>query len=69
MPTRVLAPVVSLVGVWPLIAAGQLHDQREPHAPQAPTPTGDQSKQAREALQVEGWHPGAVDGVVGRRTR
>jgi hypothetical protein len=29
----------------------------------------DQVKQAQEALKMEGFHPGPVDGVVGRRTR
>jgi rare lipoprotein A len=64
------ALIMSLLGVWPLAAAaGQPSGQGEPPAAQAPALTEDQIKQAQEALKMEGLHPGAVDGVVGPRTR
>jgi rare lipoprotein A len=71
MHTVVIALIVSLLGVWPIgTAAGQPpRGQGEPPAAQAPALTADQIKQAQEALKTEGFHPGAVDGVVGRRTR
>jgi rare lipoprotein A len=65
MPTVVIALIVSLLGVWPTLSAvGQPRSQGE-----APVLTEDRVKQAQEALKMEGLHPGAVDGVVGRRTR
>jgi rare lipoprotein A len=70
MHALVIAFIVSLLAVWPTPAeAGEPHGQGEPSATQAPALTEDQVKQAQEALKVEGFHPGAVDGVVGRRTR
>jgi rare lipoprotein A len=70
MHALVIALIVSLLAVGPTTAsAGELHGQGEPSAAQAPALTEDQVKQAQEALKVEGFHPGAVDGVVGRRTR
>jgi rare lipoprotein A len=71
MHTLVLALLVSLLAVWPtMAAAGQPpRGQGEPPAAQAPALTEDQMKQAQEALKTEGFHPGPVDGVVGRRTR
>jgi rare lipoprotein A len=48
--------------------AGQPSGPGEP-AGQAPALTLDQIKQAQEALKLEGLHPGAIDGVVGPRTR
>jgi rare lipoprotein A len=69
MHVLVIALIVSLLAVWPTTAAaGQPpRGQGEPSA--APALTEDQVKQAQEALKTEGFHPGAVDGVVGRRTR
>jgi rare lipoprotein A len=70
MPTLVIALVMSLLGMWPTItAAGQPRGPGEPPAAQAPAHTEDQVKQVQEALKMEGFHPGPVDGVVGRRTR
>jgi rare lipoprotein A len=70
MHALVIVFLVSLLAVGPTTAAaGQPHGQGEPPAAQAPALTEDQIKQAQEALKTEGFHPGAVDGVVGRRTR
>jgi rare lipoprotein A len=70
MHTLVIALIVSLLGVWPtMTAAGQPRGQGEPPAAQAPALTADQIKQAQEALKIEGFRPGSVDGVVGPRTR
>ena len=71
MHALVIALIVSLLAVWPTTAAaGQPpRGQGELPAAQAPALTEDQIKQAQEALKTEGLHSGAVDGVVGRRTR
>ena len=71
MHTLVLALLVSLLAVWPTMAAtGQPpRGQREVPDAQVPVLTEDQVKQAQEALKTEGFHPGSIDGVVGRRTR
>jgi rare lipoprotein A len=69
MHTLLVALAISLWGVWLTAAAGQPHGQREALDAQVPALTEDQVKQAQEALKTEGLHPGAVDGVVGRRTR
>ena len=70
MPTLVLALLVSLLAAGPTTAAaGQPpRGQREAPATQVPALTEDQVKQAQEALKTEGFHPGSIDGVVGRRT-
>jgi rare lipoprotein A len=67
----VIVLLVSLLAVWPTTAAtGQPpRGQGEAPAAQVPTLTEDQVKQAQEALKVEGFHPGSIDGMVGRRTR
>jgi rare lipoprotein A len=71
MHVLVTGLLVSLLAVWPMTAAaGQPPSgQGDPPAAQAPALTADQVKQAQEALKAEGFHPGSVDGVVGRRTR
>jgi rare lipoprotein A len=70
MHALVIALIVSLLAVGPTTAvAGEPHGQGEPPAAQASALTEDQIKQAQEALKTEGFHPGAVDGVVGRQTR
>ena len=71
MHTLVIAVIVSLLAVWiTTVSAGQSpRGQREDPAAQVPALTEDQVKQAQEALKVEGFHPGSIDGVVGRRTR
>ena len=71
MHALVIALIVSLLAVWPTTAAAgqQPRGQGELPAAQAPALTEDQIKQAQEALKTEGLHSGAVDGVVGRRTR
>jgi hypothetical protein len=55
MHTLVLALLVSLLAVWPtMAAAGQPpRGQGEPPAAQAPALTEDQIKQAQEALKTE----------------
>jgi rare lipoprotein A len=70
MHALVIALIVSLLAVGPTTAVvGEPHGQGEPPAAQASALTEDQIKQAQEALKTEGFHPGAVDGVVGRRTQ
>jgi rare lipoprotein A len=69
MHTLLVALAISLWGVWLTAAAGQPRGQPEAPDAQVPALTEDQVKQAQEALKTEGFHPGAVDGVVGRRTR
>jgi rare lipoprotein A len=70
MHALLIALIVSLLAGWPTpAAAGEPHGQGELSAAQAPALTEDQIKQAQEALKTEGFPPGAVDGVVGRRTR
>jgi rare lipoprotein A len=68
MHTLLAALIASLLAAWPA-AAGQPRGPGEPPAAPAPARTEDQIKQAQEALKVEGFHPGPVDGVVGPRTR
>ncbi len=68
MHTLLAALVASLLAVWPA-AAGQPRSPGESPAAPAPALTEDQIKQAQEALKMEGFHPGPVDGVVGPRTR
>jgi rare lipoprotein A len=68
MHTLLAALIASLLAAWPA-AAGQPRGPEEPPAAPAPARTEDQIKQAQEALKVEGFHPGPVDGVVGPRTR
>jgi peptidoglycan hydrolase-like protein with peptidoglycan-binding domain len=68
MHTLLAALIASLLAVWPA-AAGQPRSPGESPAAPAPARTEDQIKQAQEALKVEGFHPGPVDGVVGPRTR
>jgi rare lipoprotein A len=71
MHAFVIVLLVGLLAVWPTAAAaGQPPSgQGEPPAAQVPELTEDQVKQAQEALKTEGFHPGSIDGVVGRRTR
>ncbi len=71
MHVLVIALLVSLLAAWPtMTAAGQPpRSPGEAPAAQAPALTADQVKQAQEALKTEGFHPGSIDGVVGRRTR
>jgi peptidoglycan lytic transglycosylase len=71
MHMLVLSLLVSLLAAWPTTAAtGQPpRGQREAPDAQVPALTEDQVKQAQEALKTEGFHPGSIDGVVGRRTR
>ena len=70
MHPLLIALIISLLGMAPMVtAAGQPRGQDKPPAPQASAPTQDQIKQAQEGLKMEGFPPGAVDGVVGRRTR
>jgi rare lipoprotein A len=52
-----------------MTAAGQPRVPGESPAAPAPGLTTDQIKQAQEALKIEGFRPGPVDGVVGLRTR
>jgi rare lipoprotein A len=68
MHTLLAALVASLLAVWPA-AAGQPRSPGESPAAPAPALIEDQIKQVQEALKVEGFHPGPVDGVVGPRTR
>jgi rare lipoprotein A len=68
MHTLLAALIASLLAVWPA-AAGQPRSPGESPVAPAPARTEDQIKQAQEALKMEGFHPGPVDGVVGRRTR
>jgi rare lipoprotein A len=68
MHTLLAALIASLLAVWPA-ATGQPRSSGESPAAPAPTRTEDQIKQAQEALKMEGFHPGPVDGVVGPRTR
>jgi rare lipoprotein A len=67
MHTLLVTLAISLWGVW-LSAAGQPRGQEAPPAAQGPGLTRDHVKQAQEALKMEGFHPGPVDGVVGPRT-
>jgi rare lipoprotein A len=70
MNTLVATLVVTvLCAGLPFTVAGQPRGPGESPAAQAPALSPDQVKQAQEALKLEGLHPGAIDGVVGPRTR
>jgi hypothetical protein len=68
MTTLVVTLLLTLLcGGLPRAAASQL---RGPQAsPATPGLTPDQIKQAQEALKLEGFSPGSIDGRLGPRTR
>jgi rare lipoprotein A len=66
----ILVLLVSLLSVCaPGTVASQPRSPGESPVTPAPALTEDQVKQAQEALKTAGFHPGSIDGVVGRRTR